>query len=376
MESEPYPWQLQVVDIIKGQPCVRTVHCIVDPNGSAGKSTLCDYLQYMDLGKALVPMASMEDLMQAVFNIGKRRCYLMDMPKGTPKDKLGPLYAGIEKIKDGTAYDKRYAYKELHMMEPHFFVFTNKWPQLSLLSPDRWKLYAIINHRLVGCVPPSTHVQVDVEKWVKAQCQDVVLTTLPVPTEPLLWTHPAPVPVPATVPGAAAAQPVSSSSSSSAGAAAAQPVSSSSSSSAVAAAPVPSPATPQHRPNRPGAPPPPPPTPPGVGGRVPPPPTTESPAAKRKREVEEAYRMAVDDWSGDELPCTPSRQCLGFRSFSVAGNRRIQPRAELELDSDNEEPRESEIESGSSRAMSSDRDSDRDSDSVRDSDSDSDSGSD
>ena len=219
LASQPYDWQLQVVDIIKGEPCTRTVHCIIDPNGSAGKTTLCDYLQYMNLGKALVPMASMEDLMQAVFNIGKRRCYLMDMPKGTPKDKLGPLYAGIEKIKDGSAYDKRYAYKELHMMEPHFFVFTNKWPQLNLLSPDRWKLYAIINKQLVGLDLPSVHIEVDVEKWVKEQCPSVVLTTLPVPTEPLSWAVPAPVPVavaapvPATVPVpvaaplAAAAQP-------------------------------------------------------------------------------------------------------------------------------------------------------------------------
>ena len=70
---------------------------------SNGTSTICDYLQYKGMAKCLVPVASMEDLMQAVFRGAE--------PRG--------LYAGIEKIKDGFAYDKRYNYCELRTMEPH-----------------------------------------------------------------------------------------------------------------------------------------------------------------------------------------------------------------------------------------------------------------
>ena len=190
--------------MVKEEPDTRTVHCIIDPNGGVGKSTLCDYLQYMGMGKALVPMASMEDLMQAVFNIGKQRCYLMDMPKGTPKDKLGPLYAGIEKIKDGMAYDKRYSYKELLMMEPHFFVFTNKWPELNLLSPDRWKLYAVINKVLVRLRLPAVHTEVDMQEWLHKHCPDAQLEHLAVPAEPLSWVVPPPVTADVAVPVAAA----------------------------------------------------------------------------------------------------------------------------------------------------------------------------
>ena len=87
--------------------------------------------------------------MQAVFNVGEQRAFLMDMPKSIPKDKLGGLYAGIEKIKDGFAYDKRYNYRELRFMEPHVFVFTNKWPDLHLLSVDRWQLYYVMDNELV-----------------------------------------------------------------------------------------------------------------------------------------------------------------------------------------------------------------------------------
>ena len=51
------------------------------------------------MGKALVPVASMEDLMQAVSRGAE--------PRG--------LYAGIEMIKDCMAYDKRYSCQSLSL---------------------------------------------------------------------------------------------------------------------------------------------------------------------------------------------------------------------------------------------------------------------
>ena len=227
------------------EPDWRTVVCIIDPAGNNGKSAICDYLENKGVAKkCLVPMhSSCRQLMRAVCRVGAQRCYLMDMPRiwGTPKDRLACLYEGIEKIKNGFAYDERHSYKELHIMEPHVVVFTNKWPDLHLLSVDRWQLYCVIDHELVRVKLPvehnpvdtrawlakycptgtqlerMVHVDVDVEEWVKKQCPDVVLTALPVPTEPLSWAIPvpvavaapvpAPVPVPVAAPVAAAAQP-------------------------------------------------------------------------------------------------------------------------------------------------------------------------
>lgn len=164
--NDAYQWQKQLVKMIKGEPDSRTVVCIIDPVGCNGKSTICDYLEYKDLAKCLVPMNNMEDLMQAVFNVGEQRAYLIDMPKSTPKDKLGGLYAGIEKIKDGFAYDKRYNYRELRMMEPHVVVFTNKWPDLHLLSVDRWDLYYVMDEKLIKLEMPKEHKVVDAKKWL------------------------------------------------------------------------------------------------------------------------------------------------------------------------------------------------------------------
>ena len=95
MANDAYAWQKQLVKMVKRDPDSRTVVCIIDPVGCNGKSTICDYLEYKDMAKCLVPMNNMEDLMQAAFNVGAQRCYLMDMPKCTPKDKLGGLYAGM-----------------------------------------------------------------------------------------------------------------------------------------------------------------------------------------------------------------------------------------------------------------------------------------
>lgn len=166
LANDAYPWQKQLVKMVKKDPDSRTVVCIIDPVGCNGKSTICDYLEYKDLAKCLTPMNNMEDLMQAVFNVGAHNCFLMDMPKCTPKDKLGGLYAGIEKIKDGFAYDKRYTYKELRFMEPHVFVFTNKWPDLHLLSVDRWELYYVMDNELVRLMLPKEHKVVDEKKWL------------------------------------------------------------------------------------------------------------------------------------------------------------------------------------------------------------------
>jgi hypothetical protein len=65
------------------------------------------------------------------------------MPRGMKKDKLGDFYSGIEVIKNGVAYDKRYTAKKIRFGRPNIFVFTNTLPELSLMSKDRWKIWTI-----------------------------------------------------------------------------------------------------------------------------------------------------------------------------------------------------------------------------------------
>jgi hypothetical protein len=85
----------------------------------------------------------MEDLMQFAYGFKNQACYLIDMPRAIKKDKLSDFYAGIECLKNGTVYDKRYATKRRRMDRPQIVVFTDKTPNWAFMSADRWELYVM-----------------------------------------------------------------------------------------------------------------------------------------------------------------------------------------------------------------------------------------
>lgn len=144
MTKEMYGWQKWLIDSAQ-EVEDRKIKVVLDHNGNTGKSIMCEYLEFHDLGVELPPMSSAEDLLQAVFGIGEHKCYLIDMPRGMKKDRLASFYAGLESLKNGTVYDKRYAFKKLRMSRPQVFVFSNTMPDLSLLSIDRWSIFQVTN---------------------------------------------------------------------------------------------------------------------------------------------------------------------------------------------------------------------------------------
>lgn len=137
MEKELYPWQQQVVDMLS-TPDDRSIILIYDKHGNSGKSIFAEYLEYKELAFELPPMRAMEDILQFAFSFKDQECYLVDMPRGMKKDKLADFYAGLECLKNGVVWDKRYAGKKRRMNRPNMIVFTNMLPVFNLMSPDRW----------------------------------------------------------------------------------------------------------------------------------------------------------------------------------------------------------------------------------------------
>jgi len=68
---------------------------------------------------------------------------MFDMPRAMNKDRLYQFYAAIETIKDGYAYDDRYHFTEKVFDCPNIWIFTNRMPDTTLLSTDRWKFWEI-----------------------------------------------------------------------------------------------------------------------------------------------------------------------------------------------------------------------------------------
>lgn len=140
MQHEMYPWQAQVTEWCH-QEDDRSIKLIYDPIGNSGKSILAEYLEYVGLGFDMPSMRVMEDIMQFCYSFKDQKAYLIDMPRAMKKDKLGEFYAGLECLKNGVCYDKRYCGKKRRFDRPQVIVFTNVLPCFQFLSADRWSVW-------------------------------------------------------------------------------------------------------------------------------------------------------------------------------------------------------------------------------------------
>lgn len=122
---------------------MRTIDLIYDPIGNIGKSMFSEYMESLGLVEEIPPYRLMDDIFQWVCTRPKKPAYFLDLPRGMKKDKLGDLYAGIEIIKNGVCFDKRYSAKKVRFDRPRIFVFTNILPAFKLMSKDRWKVWSI-----------------------------------------------------------------------------------------------------------------------------------------------------------------------------------------------------------------------------------------
>lgn len=120
---------------------MRRIDIIYDEIGNVGKSLLSEWLEFKGLAEEVPPFRAMEDIMGWVETRPKQKAYIIDMPRGMKKDKLADFYAGIETLKNGLCYDKRYSAHKTRFDRPRIFVFTNSLPVFSLMSLDRWVIW-------------------------------------------------------------------------------------------------------------------------------------------------------------------------------------------------------------------------------------------
>lgn len=151
-----YPWQEDCLKLMEEEDD-RRITLIYDVHGCAGKSILCEYAEYKKLGFEMPPMRQLEDIMSIAMCVKTQTCYLIDMPRAMKKDKLAEFYSGLESLKNGKAYDKRYSYRQKRFDRPQVIVFTNKLPAWEFMSKDRWTVYVM--------KPDKTMVQTPIEDF-------------------------------------------------------------------------------------------------------------------------------------------------------------------------------------------------------------------
>jgi len=137
LKLPPLAWHEKIIPYIRDKrPHLRKVICIHDGPGKKGKSYLRKYLSWHGLAVVVPPQQKAEDIAACVMCQPESRCYVIDIPRS---EKTSPaLWAGIESLKDGYCYDKRFKWRSRNFDNPHIVVLTNERPRDDYLSPDRW----------------------------------------------------------------------------------------------------------------------------------------------------------------------------------------------------------------------------------------------
>lgn len=159
-------WMKQTIEWMKQTRNLRKILVWVDPNGSNGKSSFkrwCFFQEELD-AMSVPTMNSYEDICQFVMSQKKCRNYIIDMPRAINKERMYQFWSGLESLKEGYAYDKRYSGKQEYFDPPNIIVFTNHRPDLDMLSKDRWVIKTISEeHKQDGPIRSQKYEKIDEE---------------------------------------------------------------------------------------------------------------------------------------------------------------------------------------------------------------------
>ena len=80
------------------------------------------------------------------------------MPAALKKSYLAPLYTGLEMLKNGFLFDKRYNGRSKRISRPVVIVFTNSLPDKRVqMAPDRWQIWYITPQKTMVKYDPEIH---------------------------------------------------------------------------------------------------------------------------------------------------------------------------------------------------------------------------
>lgn len=148
-----YDWQSEMENILLNEHNDRTVHWICDRKGCTGKTQFLKYMVYNH--KCIFTNGGKRnDIMNLLYNQQKYlqsanpAIIIWNLPRDINKDFIS--YEAIENIKDGLICNNKFECGSFIMDSPNILIMGNQLPDLKKLTSDRWKIYEIIDYKLVN----------------------------------------------------------------------------------------------------------------------------------------------------------------------------------------------------------------------------------
>ena len=147
-----HPWQLKLENLLfekNGEfkePNEREIIFILDEEGCSGKSTYWKYLlvkNNRELG--LLSEANASQIKAALYKMGKRKLYVVDLPRTKSKMGVNDLINVLEQLKSGIVINNMYGQNDTLLIPPCHIVVSGNYLPYGSLSPDRWKVFKITN---------------------------------------------------------------------------------------------------------------------------------------------------------------------------------------------------------------------------------------
>ena len=151
-----FAWQRSLLYLAKRKSIdQRALYVIIDPIGNIGKSEVTKHLAYQEDALVIPLGLSAAQVKAAITSTHARKNYIVDLPRngGNQQD----IYSCCEEVKRGFVISSFHGkLRNLFMLRPNIFIFTNKIPELYLMSFDMWNLFT---------VDPKTRRLRNLDKW-------------------------------------------------------------------------------------------------------------------------------------------------------------------------------------------------------------------
>ena len=139
-------WQEELVNILNTvRNSNRAIVWIVDVPGGAGKSVMCQWLLSMGtFGKGILFQDF--DYRSNSFLFNSEELVIFDIPRNHAATDL----RFVEDCKNGYLISSKYECRQKIFASPVVVIFSNEYPEKSLLSVDRWNVYSITDEMADG----------------------------------------------------------------------------------------------------------------------------------------------------------------------------------------------------------------------------------